>query len=66
MSDDNAHFREYNTYRTSVLLWIQTVRHSESVPEIFFLKNIILKLSADDNKSKNTINDMLDIKEHGS
>ena len=25
--------------------------HSDSVPEIFFLKKLILKLSADDNKS---------------
>ena len=27
----------------SVLIWIQTVRHPDKVPEIFFLKKLILK-----------------------
>ena len=38
------------SHKTSVLIWIQAVPHSDSIPERF-LKFVLKKKSADDNKS---------------
>ena len=37
--------------RMSVLIWIQTIWHSDSVSERIFLKNVYFEKSADDNKA---------------
>ena len=47
-----AVWTQIRTDRMSVLIWFQTVWHSDSVPERNFLKSLFWKKSADDNKSK--------------
>ena len=42
----------HNLCKTSGLVWIQSVSHSDDIPERFFSKNLIVKKQSADEKMK--------------